>query len=176
FTLETYQAVEARALGADCVLLIMAALSDAQAAELTAAGAEQGLDVLVEVHDAAELERALRLPARLIGLNNRTLKTLAGDLAAGERLAPRGPQDRLVVAESGIERTADLARLRRAGARAFLVGESLMREADVTAATRRLLGTTSPSPLQGGGRGGGGAPGRPPGTPLPGPSPPRRRG
>ena len=140
--------VEARAIGADCVLLIMAALDDPTAAELAATAAEHGLDVLVEVHDDAELDRALRLTARLIGVNNRNLKTLAVDLATAERLAPRVPADRLVVAESGIETTADLVRLRRAGASAFLVGESLMRQADVTAATRRLLGTPleSPSP------------------------------
>jgi indole-3-glycerol phosphate synthase len=148
FMLEPCQVVEARAIGADCVLLIMAALDDAVAAELTATAAEHGLDVLVEVHDEAELDRALRLPARLIGVNNRNLKTLAVDLATAERLAPRVPADRLVVAESGIETTADLVRLRRAGASAFLVGESLMRQADVTAATRRLLGAPlkNPSP------------------------------
>jgi len=145
FMLDPYQIVEARALGADCILLIMAALSDDAAAELAGVAAEHGLDVLVEVHDEAELARALRLPARLIGVNNRNLKTLAVDLAVAERMAPLVPADRLIVAESGIDGPADIARLRRAGAAAFLVGESLMRQPDVAAATRRLLGPAAPS-------------------------------
>jgi indole-3-glycerol phosphate synthase len=139
FMVDPYQIAESRALGADCVLLIMAALSDAMAAELHAAARVWDMDVLVEVHDEAELERALELPARLIGINNRNLKTLAVDLAVTERLAPRVPKDRLLVAESGLGGPADLARLHRAGAAVFLIGESLMREADVAAATRRLL-------------------------------------
>ena len=139
FMLEPYQIVESRAIGADCVLLIMAALSDAQAAELAAAAEALGLDVLVEVHDGAELERALALEASLIGINNRNLKTLAIDLATTEALAPRVPPERLLVAESGLYAPADLARMARAGARAFLIGESLMRQDDVTAATRALL-------------------------------------
>jgi indole-3-glycerol phosphate synthase len=139
FMVDPYQIAESRALGADCVLLIMAALSDAEAAELQAAAAGWRMDVLVEVHDAAELKRALRLPARLIGINNRNLKTLAVDLATTEKLAPSLPRDRLLVSESGLSTPADLARMYRAGASIFLVGESLMREADVTAATRRLL-------------------------------------
>jgi indole-3-glycerol phosphate synthase len=139
FMLDPYQIVEARALGADCVLLIMAALEDAQAAELEAAAVEHGMDVLVEVHDAAELDRALRLTARLVGINNRNLKTLAVDLATTEQLAPRVPKDRLVVAESGLYTPADLARMHKVGASIFLVGESLMRQADVAAATRTLL-------------------------------------
>ena len=140
FILDPYQILESRHIGADCVLLIMAALSDALAAELAATAAELGLDVLVEVHDSAELDRALRLDVQMIGINNRNLKTLETDLATTERLAPEVPTDRLVVAESGIRRPEDLDRLAAAGARCFLVGETLMREPDVAAATRRLLG------------------------------------
>ncbi|MBI4183833.1 MAG: indole-3-glycerol phosphate synthase TrpC [Proteobacteria bacterium] len=140
FMLDPYQIVESRALFADCVLLIMAALSDAQARELEAAAREFCLDVLVEVHDEAELERALRLKSRLIGINNRDLATLKVDLATTERLAPRVPHDRLVVSESGLYTGAHLARMWGAGARAFLVGEALMRQADIEAATRALIG------------------------------------
>ena len=139
FILDPYQIAESRSIGADCVLLIMAALSNAAARELAAAASELGLDVLAEVHDEAELERALLLGVRLAGINNRNLKTLAVDLATTERLACRVPADRIVVAESGIRGPSDLDRLAQAGARCFLVGETLMREADVTAATRRLL-------------------------------------
>jgi indole-3-glycerol phosphate synthase len=139
FMLDPYQIVEARALGADCVLLIMAALGDAQAAELEDAALEHGMDVLAEVHDGAELDRALKLRARLVGINNRNLKTLAVDLATTEQLAPRVPKERLVVAESGLYTPADLARMHKAGAGIFLVGESLMLQADVAAATRTLL-------------------------------------
>ncbi len=139
FMLDPYQIVESRALGADAVLLIMAALNDSQAVELHAVAAQWGLDVLVEVHDEQELARALRLPTRLIGVNNRNLKTLAVDLGIAERLVPLAGADRLVVAESGLSTPADLARMERAGASTFLIGESLMREADVTAATSRLL-------------------------------------
>jgi len=139
FMLDPYQIVEARALGADCVLLIMAALSDAQAAELEAVAQHWKMDVLVEVHDQDELDRALKLKARLLGINNRNLKTLSVDLATTEALAPRVPKDRLVVAESGLETPADLARMSKVGASIFLIGESLMRQADVTAATAALL-------------------------------------
>ncbi|MEE9481140.1 MAG: indole-3-glycerol phosphate synthase TrpC [Kiloniellales bacterium] len=141
FMLDPYQIVESRALGADCVLLIMAALDDGQAAELEAAARSLDMDVLVEVHDGGELDRALALDSALIGINNRNLKTLKVDLATGEALAPRVPQGRMVVAESGLTTTGDLERMRAAGASAFLVGESLMRQDDVTAATEALLGS-----------------------------------
>jgi indole-3-glycerol phosphate synthase len=140
FILDPYQILESRRIGADCVLLIMAALSDAVASELAAAAAELGLDVLVEVHDGADLDRALRLGVRMIGINNRNLKTLETDLRTAETLAPEVPSDRLVVAESGIRGPEDLDRLAAAGARCFLVGETLLRQRDLTAATRRLLG------------------------------------
>jgi indole-3-glycerol phosphate synthase len=140
FTIDPYQVLEARALGADCVLLIMACVDDGRASELLAVALELGLDVLVEVHDAVELDRALSLRPALIGINNRDLKTLKVDLATTERLAGLVPPATLLVAESGIDGPGDVARMAAAGARALLVGESLMRQADVTAATRRLLG------------------------------------
>ena len=140
FTLDPYQVVEARVIGADCVLLILAALDDGAARDLAALAGSRGLDVLVEVHDAGELERALRLDAALIGINNRNLKTLRVDLGTTEQLAPLVPDDRLLVAESGLSRHADLERMAAVGARCFLVGEALMRQADVAAATRALLG------------------------------------
>jgi indole-3-glycerol phosphate synthase len=146
FALEPYQIRETRALGADCVLLILAALDDCAAQDLCEIALDLGLDVLAEVHDGSELDRALKLPAQgahgnetMIGVNNRNLKTLAVDLATFEALAPRVPRDRLLVAESGIKSPADVARLERAGAAAFLVGESLMLQADVAAATGALL-------------------------------------
>ncbi|WP_445678424.1 indole-3-glycerol phosphate synthase TrpC [Radicibacter daui] len=141
FMLDTYQVAEARALGADCILIIMAALEDTQAAELEAAAQGWGMDVLVEVHDGVELDRALKvLKSRLLGVNNRNLKTLAVDIATTEELASRVSADKLLVSESGLYTTADLQRMSRAGASCFLVGESLMRQNDVTAATRALLG------------------------------------
>jgi len=139
FMIDPYQVAEARAMGADCILVIMAALDDAEAAALAAAAAEQGMDVLVEVHDRAELDRALRLGTPLIGINNRNLKTLSIDLSVTEKLAAVVPPDRIVVSESGLYAPADLARMAESGARCFLVGESLMKQADVEAATRALL-------------------------------------
>ena len=139
FMIDPYQVVEARALGADCILLIMANLSDAQARELSAAARQYGLDILIETHDEAEIERALALGPGMIGVNNRNLKTFVTDLATTERLAGLVPAERLLVSESGIATSADLARLKSAGAGAFLVGESLMRRENVAAATRDLL-------------------------------------
>lgn len=139
FMLEIYQVAEARVLGADCVLLIMAALDDALARDMEAYAHDIGLDVLVEVHDEAEFERAMALRSPLIGVNNRNLKTLKIDLATTERLAAMLPKDRVLVAESGLKTPADLARMAKAGAKRFLIGESLMREPDVERATRNLL-------------------------------------
>lgn len=139
FMIDPYQAAEARAWGADCILLIMACLSDEAAREIRAAADAYGLDTLYETHDAHEIDRALKLSARLIGVNNRDLHSFRTDLATTERLAPLLPRDRLLVAESGIASPADVARLSAAGARAILVGESLMRADDVAAATRALL-------------------------------------
>jgi indole-3-glycerol phosphate synthase len=139
FMIDPYQVIESRALGADCILIILAAVDDATARELAAAARALGMAVLAEVHDEAELDRALLLDTPLIGINNRDLKSFATTLATSERLAPRVPADRIVIAESGIFTHADLDRLAGSGVRAFLVGESLMRQEDVAAATRALL-------------------------------------
>ena len=139
FMLDPYQIVESRALGADCVLVIMAALADAEAAELEAAAHALGMDVLIEVHNRVELDRALWLKSRLIGINNRNLKSLSVDLSVTEELARLVPADRLLVSESGLYTPADLARMARVGARCFLIGESLMKQDDVAAAIRSLL-------------------------------------
>ena len=139
FMVDPYQIAEARALGADCILIIMAALSDAQAKEMEDAALAWDLDVLVEVHNREELDRALVLKTPLLGVNNRNLKTLVVDIATTEELAAHVPADRMLVAESGLYSPADLSRMAAVGARCFLVGESLMRQEDVTAATRALL-------------------------------------
>lgn len=140
FMLDPYQIYEARTLGADCILLIMAALDSATANSLAQTAHSLGMDVLIEVHNEAELEEALIVPADLIGINNRNLKTLEVDLANTEQLAPLVPRNCLLVAESGIHTHDDLERMTNAGAEAFLVGESLMRQDDVAKATRELLG------------------------------------
>jgi indole-3-glycerol phosphate synthase len=139
FMLEPYQIVESRALGADCVLLVLAALGDGQAAELEAAALELAMNVLIEVHDGEELDRALRLQSPLIGINNRNLKTLEVDLATTKALAPRVPADRRLVSESGFFTAQDLVPMARAGVSAFLIGEALMRQGDVAAATAALI-------------------------------------
>ena len=144
FMLDPYQVPEARAAGADCILVILAALSDAAARDLEAAAGAWALDVLAEVHNREELARALKLKTRLIGINNRNLKSLKTDIATTEELAALVPGDRLLVSESGLGANRDLQRMARAGVRCFLIGEALMRQSDVAAATRTLLGVSEP--------------------------------
>lgn len=139
FMLDTYQIFESRALGADCILLIIAALSSAQADELEHSAMELGMDVLVEVHDAEELERALLLKSKLIGINNRNLKTLVVDIGTTTKLAAMIPHDRTIVCESGITGHKDILNINKAGVYSFLVGESLMLQNDIELATRSLL-------------------------------------
>ncbi|WP_420023016.1 indole-3-glycerol phosphate synthase TrpC [Cereibacter azotoformans] len=148
FLYDTYQVAEARALGADCILIIMASVSDSQALELEAAASQWGMDVLVEVHSREELARAEHLKSRLIGINNRNLDTFEVSLDVTRDLARRVPEDRLIVSESGLYTPDDLADLARYGARCFLIGESLMRQQDVEAATRAIL--AAPLTSQGG--------------------------
>jgi indole-3-glycerol phosphate synthase len=139
FMVDPWQVAEARAIGADAVLIIVAALDDGMMAEIEAAALERHMDVLIEVHNEAEIKRASRLRSRLIGVNNRDLKRFVTDLATSERLATLAPAGTLLVSESGLSSHADLVRLEASGIRTFLVGESLMRQADVTAATKALL-------------------------------------
>ncbi len=148
FLYDTWQVTQSRALNADCILIIMASLDDAQAVELEAAAMELGMDVLIEVHDEAELDRAALLKSPLIGINNRNLHTFEVTLDTTRKLARRVPEDRMIVAESGLYTPDDLADLAQFGARCFLIGESLMRQADVTAATRAIL--AKPLTAQGG--------------------------
>lgn len=139
FLLDSYQVVESRAIGADCVLLILSALEDSEAAELASTANELGMDVLVEVHDRHEMSRAVELQASLIGINNRNLKTLKVDLGTTEKLAREVPSDCLLVSESGLSTPSDLTRMAAFGVCCFLIGESLMSQPDVEAATRALL-------------------------------------
>lgn len=141
FMLDPYQVYEARVLGADCILIIMACVSDAQARELEETSLDLGMDVLIEVHDGEELARALNLRSPLIGINNRNLKTFETSLETTEELVADMPEDRLVVSESGLFTPADLARMKSCGVSTFLIGESLMRQGDVALATRTLLAT-----------------------------------
>jgi len=149
FIYEPYQVLESRALGADCILIIMAAVDDATVKSLENSALELGMDVLVEIHNESELDRALKIRSRLIGINNRDLHTFKTNLAVTERLAPKIPRDRVVVAESGLNTPADLARLGAVGVSTFLIGESLMRQADVAAATRAILARPTAHPATG---------------------------
>jgi indole-3-glycerol phosphate synthase len=139
FIYEPYQVVESRALGADGILIIMAAVDDAAATAIEDAAIALGMDVLIEIHNEVELARAIKLRSRLIGINNRDLHTFKTSLDVSERLAPMIPRERLMVAESGLNTPADLTRLAKIGIATFLIGESLMRQADVAAATRAIL-------------------------------------
>jgi indole-3-glycerol phosphate synthase len=145
FLYDTYQVAEARSWGADCILIILASVTDAQADELEAAAFEWGMDVLIEVHDSDEMDRALRMKSPLVGINNRNLKTFHVTLETTRRLACRVPEDRVVVAESGLFAPAELADLAGYGVRRFLIGESLMRQSDVEAATRAILSEPVPA-------------------------------
>lgn len=144
FMIDPYQITESRALGADCILLILAALEDSLAVEMEAEALALGMDVLIEVHDEAELDRALALKSSLVGINNRNLKTMKTDTATSRRLAARVPAGRIVVSESGLGGPGDLAAMAACGVRCFLIGESLMRQEDVAAATRALLENPAP--------------------------------
>lgn len=144
FMIDPIQITESRALGADCILLIMAALDDVLAAELEACAFSHGMDVLIEVHDASELERACKLRSRLMGINNRNLKTMEISLDVGAAMLPHLPSDRIAIAESGLFTPADLAHMAASGARCFLIGESLMRADDVSTATATILANPVP--------------------------------
>lgn len=145
FLYDPYQVAEARAWGGDCILIIMASVEDGQAAELEDAARHWGMDALIEVHDAAELDRAMALQSPLLGINNRDLNTFVTSLDTTRTLAARVPPERMVISESGLNTPADLAAMAQAGARSFLIGESLMRQADVAAATRAILADPAPA-------------------------------
>ncbi|MBB3712573.1 indole-3-glycerol phosphate synthase [Limimaricola variabilis] len=146
FLYDPWQVAESRSLGADCILIIMASVSDAQARELEDAATRWGMDALIEVHDRAELDRAAELSSRMIGINNRNLQTFETSLDVTRKLAKHVPVDRMIVGESGLSTPADLAEMARYGVRSFLIGESLMRQDDVTAATRSLLASPLTAP------------------------------